>query len=120
MRISDWSSDVCSSDLVRRAAVSRPTQRSPSIQSTDIRDDHEDAFGRPRCGPQPHRICLGGRPQPDHAPGTLGEAGGASLLPAGHRPTADTAVGACYGTIAELAVETDAQVGRVLVGVKGV
>src|SRR3546814_2426857 len=58
MRISDWSSDVCSSDLVRSAAVSRPTQRSPSIQSKDIRDDHEDAFGRPRCGPQPHRICM--------------------------------------------------------------
>src|SRR3546814_10602634 len=48
MRISDWSSVVCSSDLTPRAALS------PGIRSWQA---PRDAAPRPRCIPRPLSVC---------------------------------------------------------------
>src|SRR3546814_11305280 len=41
MRISDWSSDVCSSDLAQAAPAARPAQ----VQAGDAEEDEDDGGG---------------------------------------------------------------------------
>src|SRR3546814_21186803 len=66
MRISDWSSDVCSSDLVatayRRHRPQRQTRTDRGRRPSD-RDDRDQASlpGR-REGPEGHRILTAGAP----------------------------------------------------------
>src|SRR3546814_14069870 len=59
MRIIDWSSDVCSSDLLRRRGcrsrdpvVSRPARSGPRGRQFDLRDDDDRFHGVP-CLPRP-------------------------------------------------------------------
>src|SRR3546814_10454834 len=54
LRISDWSSDVCSSDLTRMPA-------SPSEPYPLIRNQIRPALGAISAGPSPRRISAAGR-----------------------------------------------------------
>src|SRR3546814_17220875 len=51
MRISDWSSDVCSSDLLTSSDTSRPrrTRRSDSVAKASAGMGTDSALGTPRC-----------------------------------------------------------------------
>src|SRR3546814_10206056 len=83
MRISDWSSDVCSSDLAGDPAPRRPPAAGGLAGLADQASRAEEQAGAPRAaGLRPHRLALR-QPQPGAEPRTRVDHAVASHRPAG-------------------------------------